>query len=125
MERMSESLESQVDVLPKITAEHLTKILEKIEIIKRKLERKIDDISLLEVNYQLLIIILILLILLPVVPEKQNILMKLKFTIKLFVTMKIYRKLSMNSLSILGLNLQLASEISNQSTNKVETYLEN
>ena len=125
MERMSESLESQVDVLPKITAEDLTKILEKIEIIKRKLERKIDDISLLEVNYQLLIIILILLILLPVVPEKQNILMKLKLTIKLFVTMKIYRKLSMNSLSILGLNLQLASEISNQSTNKVETYLEN
>jgi hypothetical protein len=42
-----------------------------------------------------------LLIILPVVPVKQNILMKLKLTIKLFcVTKKIYRKLSMNSLSI-------------------------
>ena len=39
-----------------------------------------------------------LLILLLAVPVKQNMLMKLKLTIKLFATMKIYRKLLMNSL---------------------------
>ncbi|CAB4044950.1 Hypothetical predicted protein, partial [Paramuricea clavata] len=40
------SLESQADVSAKITADDLTMILEKIEKIEQKLERKIDDISL-------------------------------------------------------------------------------
>ena len=39
-------MESQADVSAKITAEDLTMILEKIEKIEQKLERKIDDISL-------------------------------------------------------------------------------
>jgi hypothetical protein len=40
------SLESLADVSAKITAEDLTMILEKIEKIEQKLERKIDDVSL-------------------------------------------------------------------------------
>ena len=45
-------MESQADVLAKITAEDLTMILEKIEKIEQKLERKIDDISLEVCKFQ-------------------------------------------------------------------------
>ena len=45
-------MESQADVLAKITVEDLTMILEKIEKIEQKLERKIDDISLEVCKFQ-------------------------------------------------------------------------